>query len=649
MALRGTRPRRRMATRARWRATLFAASLALLSFRITGSASDGGSDTGPSPKPSPTVAPILDGVPLSDAGPSRAQAAGGVQRTGPHARALVTTSDVPLSQDCRNSSDPVATADELMANGYRLGTWPLFTLPADLKWTENPPADANWAFQLHSARYVLDLIAASRITADLAYQDRGLALLQDWIKDNPRHSSPSIWAWNDHSTALRAVVLACTADLTPMTTWLHDSLILHGETLADPGFYRMHGNHALNQNIGLLEVARVLGRADWLTLASNRMNTLITESIDSEGITNEQSVGYELYNYKRYRLAENRMLAVGLTPGDAFARLDLMPEFLAQATIPNGYLEMIGDTSGIQKASITGTTAEFAATSGASGPKPTRAIVRFRAGYLFARTGWGEHRPAADETFFSVNWGAGPVFHGHPDGENLTLASFGSRLLVDPGLYSYTSSSYRTFFKSRSANNVVTIDGATWNTAATTRLLGYTATSHYVDVRLGTAGYAGVNQTRHVTYSRGLNYLLVEDRNDSSSVHTYRQLWHLSEDSRPAVGASSVWTQKAKGNLIVRQLAGAPKLDLVKGRTSPVQGWISYSYGTKVAAPVAEAVQTGSHVRYLTLIVPSSGRPTAKASQLVLTSTGYSVTITIGVHSERVTVSGSSIWMHTLS
>ena len=84
------------------------------------------------------------------------------------------------------------------------------------------------------------------------------------------------------------------------------------------------------------------------------------------------------------------------------------------------------------------------------------------------------------------------------------------------------------------------------------------------------------------------------------------------------------------------------------GRTNPVQGWISYAFAVKVAAPVEQAVQRGANVRYLTLIVPSSGRPVAKVSQLRLTSTGYSVTIAIGARSERVTVSGPSIWMHAL-
>jgi hypothetical protein len=38
---------------------------------------------------------------------------------------------------------------------------------------------------------------------------------------------------------------------------------------------------------------------------------------------------------------------------------------------------------------IPGTEAEFAATRGASGPRPARTVVRYDAGYLFARSGWG--------------------------------------------------------------------------------------------------------------------------------------------------------------------------------------------------------------------------------------------------------------------
>jgi hypothetical protein len=581
------------------------------------------------------------------AAPTRALAARGIG---------LASAPPPLNPDCLDASDPLARADELMANQYRLGTplsvlgsHPIVTLPANPTWTEDPLHDWNWQFQFHAMRYVLDLFTATRLTGDTAYEDRGLFLLHDWVEDNPRNAAPTVWAWNDHATALRAVVLACAADVAPMTTWLHDALVLHGQTLADPAFFVKQGNHALNQAIGLLEIGRVLDRADWRALAGARINALIVTSLDAQGVSNEQSVGYEDYNFERYHQAEARMLALGLTPDPAFARLDRMPEFLAQATLPDGTYEMIGDSGGLGAIPIPGTVAEYAATRGAAGPKPSRTIARYDAGYLFARTGWGEHRPLSDETFFAVKWGPAPIIHGHADGLELTLAAFGARLLVDHGLYTYTPSAFRTFFKQRDAHNVVSVDGAAWRPTATSRLLGYRATSSYVDLRLATAGYAGVAQTRRITWSRTLDYLLVEDRLVSSTIHTYRQLWHLPGDARPAIGVSSVWTRRARSNVLIRQLAGLPALRVVTGRTAPVQGWISYEFGLKIAAPVAEAVQRGSSVRYLTLIVPAAAGPAASVSQLRLTSTGYSVTVTIGAHAERVTVSGSSIWLHELS
>lgn len=567
--------------------------------------------------------------------------------TSPAGSAQLTAA--ALNPDCLNDVDPVARADELMGNRYRLGSWPVVTLPADLRWTEDPFHDTNWQFQLHSMRYVLDLFTATRLTANATYQNRGLALLRDWVHDNPRTSAPSIWSWNDHSTALRAVVLACTADLTPMTSWLRDTLVVHGATLADPAFYVNEGNHALNQAIGLLEIGRVLARSDWITLAASRINTLILASVDAEGVTNEQSVGYQYYNYQRYSIAKARLLAVGRTPGAGFARVALMPAFMAQATLPIGRDEMIGDTADHQSPSIPGTDTVYASSRGTAGTKPTKVIAKYAAGYLFVRSGWGGKRTPANETFFSTKWGAAPIIHGHADGLQLTLAAYGSRLLVDPGLYSYVWSPYRGFFKGRDAHNVVTVDGMTWNTKATTSLLSYGASASYVDIRLRAAGYSGVTHTRRITYSRGMDYLVVDDQLASTSRHTYRQLWHFREDAHPTVGSAGVTTQRRRGNVQIRQLVGAPQVRIVGGQTSPVQGWISYRYGVKVPAPVEQAIRTGTNVRYVTLVVPAAGRPSPTVSGFRTTSTGYTITVTIGTHAERLTVSGTSVSLTPLS
>jgi hypothetical protein len=544
---------------------------------------------------------------------------------------------------CRHSPDPVARAQELLANVYRLSSFPAVTLPANLAWNENPLKDRTWEFQLHSLNLVRDLLAAAADSGVTAYRDRALALLADWHRDNPRVGAPSPFSWGTHSTALRAVAFACAADAAPMTGWLRDALRLHGRTLADPGFYVATGNHGLNQSIGLLEVGRVLGRSDWIDLAGKRINTLVLASVDAQGVTNEQSTWYQAYNWARYVAARTRMLAVGLVPGSGFARVDLMPRFMAHSTLPNGEYELIGDTERRAASPVKGTWAQFAATRGTAGPKPSSAVARYAAGYLFARSGWGETRPFEDEVHLSLRWGAAPRMHGHADGLALTLYGFGTRLLVDPGKHSYDKDPWRTFFTGRRAHNVVTVDGVTWSAGATTRLLGHATAARYTDTRLRTAGYRGVTHTRRVTFSRGMHYVLVEDRLTSTTSRTYRQLWHLVEGSDPTLGTTAVTTRRDRGNVLIRQLAGSPTIRVVTGRTSPIQGWISYRHKQKVAAPGVEAIRKGANVRYLTLLVPAEGVPRARVSGLRLTADGYRVTITIGARSERVVVSGTGV------
>ena len=554
---------------------------------------------------------------------------------------LVSAAEYPAR--CRYSGDPVARADELLANRYLLPPHPIVTLPADPTWSENPLRDANWQFQYHAMRYVMDLFSAWDRTGLTTYRTRALFLLRDWSASNPRSSPRSPYSWNDASTALRAVVYACAADLTPMTVWLRNALILHGRVLADPSFYVRLGNHALLQSIGLLEVGRVLGRSDWMTLARDRMNRLVIESVDAQGVTNEQAAFYQTYNYIRYKQARSRLLAVGLQPGAGFARVELMPRFLAQTGLPNGEYELIGDTEADPIPSYQGTWTQFVASGGASGPTPPL-VAAYADGYQFARTGWGRSRAFADETSIAIRWGAAPrTAHGHPDGTSVTMYAWGSRLLVGPGKYTFNRDAWRSYFTSRRANNVVTVAGLTWNRAAVTSRVGRVVTPTLVDVRLRTQGFAGVTQTRRVTWSRGLGYLLVEDRATSVTRHTYRQLWHLVNGSRPAVGGSSVWTQRPRANLTIRQLAGAPVLRVITGATSPIQGWISYQYGQRVAAPVVEAVRSGTAVRYLTLIAPSEGAPDVRVRDLRLTTGGYAVTITIGGRSERVIASGATV------
>ncbi|HSS34753.1 MAG TPA: heparinase II/III family protein, partial [Patescibacteria group bacterium] len=211
----------------------------------------------------------------------------------PAVPAAATAFPVTLRAGCAVSGDVVTVADRLLKNRYKLGPRPAVVLPRNPTWRENPFHDRNWLFNYHALRFVLKLEAAWAKTGRQRYIDRAVFLLKDWLHDNPRSHPRSAAAWEHHATAWRAMVYACTAAIVPSSAWLQAALELHGRVLADERVYEDHGNHALNQAIGLLEVGCVLHRAGWLDLAARRINGLVVESVDAQGVTNEQAIGYE--------------------------------------------------------------------------------------------------------------------------------------------------------------------------------------------------------------------------------------------------------------------------------------------------------------------------------------------------------------------
>lgn len=539
--------------------------------------------------------------------------------------------------------DSVRYADELLANRYTFPPHPTVTLPSDPTWSEDPLGDANWVFQFHSMRYVWHLLQAWEKTLDPRYLLRYRFLLQDWWRDNPISAPPSPYSWNDHATAWRAMMYACGAEHLLREPWFVDALEAHGALLADPAFYYGQGNHALNQDIGLLAVGCVLERDEWISTATQRLGRLAAGSIDPQGVTNEQAVEYQTYNYWRYSEVKARLQACDQpVPPEIEERLALMPDFLAHATLPNREYEMIGDTGRLLAEVIPGTTAQFAATAGAAGPRPAAFSVLYDAGYAFGRSGWGRSRPYADEAFYSLRFGPGRRLHGHSDGTAVTLYGYGSRLLLDSGKYKYVRDPWRGYFVGPSAHNVVTVDGTAFSTAAPTPLAGYQSAPGFDFAEVRSRAWSGVSSRRRVVFSRAGRYLIVADDLRADGARTFRQLWHLPVDARPTVDGRLVATRRDRGNVLIRQLAGAPWIVVKQGRLRPIQGWRSFLYGERVAAPTVEAVARGSAVRYLTLIVPTAARNIAPTAYGVrLHPDGFSLLVTVGSRTERVVVNGS--------
>ena len=232
--------------------------------------------------------------------------------------------------------------------------------------------------------------------------------------------------------------MACATVVAPKAAWIRRGACgIHGAVLADPDFYVNHGNHALNQSRGLLAAGCILGRRDWQRLAARRIAVLIVESVDSQGVTNSQSVYYQFYNLQAYRAAGERLRACGMDVPRTFRRLDRMPDLLTHATLPDGTYMTLGDTVPRQ---------------GQSNSRNDRRVRRKqRAGRVrcprsdppcsmpASRSGapaGGPARPIRAGGRLLGTLRPGRRNHGHLDHGAVTLYGYGSRLVDDPGQFS---------------------------------------------------------------------------------------------------------------------------------------------------------------------------------------------------------------------
>jgi Heparinase II/III-like protein/Heparinase II/III N-terminus len=550
--------------------------------------------------------------------------------------------------DCAVPGEPrLETAQQIRNGRLKLGPFPTFRLPANPTWRENPFRDVNWAFRYHTLRWVLPLIRTWLQTGDSWYVRRASYITRDWLRDNPRSAPRSSAAWGDLQTAWRAMVLACFVESVPGATWARTALGQHGRVLALSSFYRGAGNHALGQNRALIVAGCLLRRGDWIRIGVARLTRLVVGSVDSQGVTNEQAVFYQLYNYQGYSGAADRLRQCGRSVPSALRRIDRMPEFLAHATLPDRSYWMLGDTSRLRAATLRGSGAEFAATGGASGRRPADLFRAFGAGFAFGRSGWGDRRAWADEAAYSVRFGPGVRFHGHADHASLTLYAYGKRLIDDSGMFTYNNNGWRAFAMGRRAHNVVTVDGLSYR-ASSRASLAYSRTNAQRDeLVVVDRGYAGVAQRRRILFSRVGGYLVVEDRLSSRAARTFRQHWHLDVGSAPVVGGRTVRTNRTSGNLRIIQLAVRPSVRVVKGRVAPIQGWISETLSHRRAAPVVIGSARGRSVRYLTLLVPTRGATDpVRVTNVRLTSAGWSFDIDVAGTRERVR---ASAWNSTIT
>ncbi len=568
----------------------------------------------------------------------------------------------------------------VMADGFKLPNQPVRKVGngrGDITWSQ-PRLGISAETWLNSLEWLGALLSSERNFAlpGSAWRDwtptelslhyaRASAVTQDWLKDNagwekldprgPKHSRTS-------AAAHRLSFLLCLRAKIGAPAWLDTAITQHVDFLvgdprlrdtqrykfanwkpaADWPRWMGPNNLGLDQSVAVLGAACNLGRSDWATVALRRIDLNAKVTFDSQGANNEQAPGYAAYGYGQWQSTLERVkTCLPNKKIDLVDRLTRAVDFLTLAARPDGAIEAIGDTNP-QPQTIPGTTAEFAATQGKKGPRPTLTSGIFNAsngGYAFGHSGWGsETRSFLQETYYSLRWGKGRLVHGHNDHMSLTYWARGHQVLADPGHVGYDDTPYRWWLRTPAAHSVLTAS-APFDYAVPTALVS-SSTSETGDsyVLSDVGAYAGVTRQRSVLVvddATEPDVMIVLDKATSGTRHSYDQLWHLGPEWATAVQGTEVLATSGDTAVHVMgvPLAGAAAATptVVKGLASGTsfQGWVSPALGQRVAAPTVSFPLSGTNVSALTVIVPTDV-VSAVSATAVTEGSGLRITVTVG-------------------
>jgi hypothetical protein len=216
----------------------------------------------------------------------------------------------------------------------------------------------------------------------------------------------------------------------------------------------------------------------------------------------------------------------------------------------------------------------------------------------------GEGEGALHLVFDCGPFGYKPVpGHGHADALSFDLYAYGRSLIMDCGAYSYyLGENWRNYFRGTGAHNTIVVDGQDQSILMGSRHVYHMAQATLHEwVSNGCFDFVdGSHDGYHrlaepVTHRRGIlfvkpEYWIVVDLLIGRGVHTLQQYFHLMPWAVPHLNqeTKAVRVDKHGSPAITIAPTGVQSLraDIVTGASDPIQGWVSFYSGEKIAAPV---------------------------------------------------------------
>lgn len=521
-------------------------------------------------------------------------------------------------------------------------------------WEDFNHVSSSALFWLNCLGYIKPLLAEgyrTDETLELATQ-----ISYSWYKSNPI-SNPCSGAWDGHAIASRAEIFSALYVLGVNEDWLSELLILHADFLFNPDNHQGFWNHGLDQDIGLFYIGVALDNVVYVQKAINRIIENFSQSIDEDGLSNEQSTSYQFYVYLRYQKIFSiieRYNCNYIRNVNYKDKLNKMLLIVANSISVNGEWIPIGDTkpcelfqndlrkSGVELSySANMDFIIFAINSGSKGKMPLSNSLICKNGFIFARTGWGLNRLYVNESCYSVKFGKGRIVHGHNDHTSVIYDFYGHKAIIEGGFHGYHSDKMRGYLRSPDAHNVVTVvgnDRFNWNEF--THLVWKEINDKWQSYQFEDIPYHNVTRKRSLLVCHEPEMIIILDSIQSRVTKKYKQTWHIDKNYVVAeIGNDSVSFVKSDKKIVVQQLWPIDDIEIVAGQINPFfAGWASYEINYVEPVPTVISYKSGKFVTFLTIISFVGSADNLQVSQKKLVDDNFSRVLQINLNSTQTSV-----------
>ncbi len=522
------------------------------------------------------------------------------------------------------SARQLEEADMALENNFvGQGSYGFIHVPEPIDWSFNPVGDREWPWQFNRHSAWRALAAAYLATGEAKYAEKWVALLGDWIADNPPGTS---WSWRTLETGGRIgtwltvyVSFIDAPQFTPQDqVAMLNSLADHAEYLMPQGRFHSGSNWGLAESRGLLTAGLFLpefkNAQSWKDTAWTRILGEIDAQVYPDGAQVELTPSYHGGVARSFLSIAQMVKEAGLeVPETYMQRVEKMHEYLMYLSKPDGTVPMLGDAWPGSVGGYLRTGRDFFGredmrwllSEGAEGVPPAEVSHSFPyASYHIMRSAWLD-RDARWLLFDTAPWGGG---HQQPDNLQVIVYAYGATLLPDSGSYLYYGEG-RAEHARTSSHSTLSVDEANQDRSPghlecwhSEELLDYADGWHQ--------GYPEITSRRRVLFVKraglktGPSYWALLDTVSGEGEHTVDQHFQCAPGELTIDDNTATAITKAGPGLTMLPLR------LEGAQMEKIEGWVSYAYTKRERRPVLRIRRQGPlPASYVTLLLPFRDEP----------------------------------------